>query len=118
METKERLMLKYALGGIVLSTSLHSAALSLGASSGQAIIGRTLDMQVRSDAPLADIESAGCVSAQVQYGDTMLPAGSVSLSVSATEGGALINFEINGDGNVSAWRVGRTPQVDYAEGCG
>ena len=43
METKERLMLKYALGGIVLSTSLHSAALSLGASSGQAIIGRPLE---------------------------------------------------------------------------
>lgn len=35
----------------------------------------------------------------------------------AAEGGALINFEINGDGNVSAWRVGRSPQVDYVEGC-
>ncbi|MGH8087033.1 MAG: hypothetical protein ACREPC_02080 [Stenotrophomonas sp.] len=35
----------------------------------------------------------------------------------ATEGGALINFEINGDGNVTAWRVGQTPQVDYVEGC-
>jgi len=90
METKERLMLKYALGGIVLSTSLHSAALSLGASSGQAIIGRPLDISVASTAPLADIESAGCLLAQVQYGDTMLPAGSVSLSVQATADGALI----------------------------
>lgn len=35
----------------------------------------------------------------------------------ATEGGALVNFEINGDGNVTAWRVGKTPQVDYVEGC-
>lgn len=35
----------------------------------------------------------------------------------ASEGGALINFEINGDGNVTAWRVGKTPQVDYVEGC-
>ncbi|WP_312235903.1 hypothetical protein [Stenotrophomonas sp.] len=35
----------------------------------------------------------------------------------ATEGGALINFEIGGDGNVTAWRVGQTPQVDYVEGC-
>jgi len=34
-----------------------------------------------------------------------------------TEGGALVNFEINGDGNVTAWRVGKTPQVDYVEGC-
>ena len=63
METKERLMLKYALGGIVLSTSLHSAALSLGGSSGQAIIGRPLDISVRSSAPLAEIESAGCLLA-------------------------------------------------------
>lgn len=90
METKERLMLKYALGGIVLSTSLHSAALSLGASSGQAVIGRPLDISVSSTAPLADIESAGCLLAQVQYGDTVLPAGSVSLSVQATADGALI----------------------------
>jgi hypothetical protein len=35
----------------------------------------------------------------------------------ASEGGALVNFEINGDGNVTAWRVGKTPQVDYVEGC-
>lgn len=35
----------------------------------------------------------------------------------AEEGGAIINFEINGDGNVTAWRVGKTPQVDYVEGC-
>lgn len=35
----------------------------------------------------------------------------------AAEGGALVNFEINGDGNVTAWRVGKTPQVDYVEGC-
>ena len=90
METKERLMLKYALGGIVLSTSLHSAALSLGGSSGQAIIGRPLDMSVRSSAPLADIESAGCLQAQVLYGDTVLPAGSVSLSVQGTADGAVI----------------------------
>jgi hypothetical protein len=33
------------------------------------------------------------------------------------EGGALINFEIDGDGKVTAWRVGQTPQVDYVEGC-
>lgn len=95
METKERLMLKYALGGIVLSTSLHSAALSLGGYTGQAIIGRPLDMSVRSNAPLADIESAGCLLAQVQYGDTVLPAGSVSLSVQAAEGGAVIRVRSN-----------------------
>lgn len=33
------------------------------------------------------------------------------------DGGALINFEIDGDGKVTAWRVGQTPQVDYVEGC-
>ena len=83
-------MLKYALGGIVLSTSLHSAALSLGAATGSAIIGSPLDISVRSSAPLADIESAGCLQAQVLYGDTTLPAGSVSLSVQGTADGAVI----------------------------
>ena len=35
----------------------------------------------------------------------------------ATDGGAVVNFEIDGDGKVTAWRVGKTPQVDYVEGC-
>jgi hypothetical protein len=35
----------------------------------------------------------------------------------AAEGAAIVNFEINGDGTVTAWRVGKTPQVDYVEGC-
>lgn len=36
----------------------------------------------------------------------------------AQEGAAIIDFTLGADGKVSAWRVGRTPQVDYAEGCG
>lgn len=36
----------------------------------------------------------------------------------AEEGAAVLNFEIDGDGKVTAWRVGKTPQVDYVEGCG
>ncbi|WP_422505809.1 hypothetical protein [Stenotrophomonas sp. GZD-301] len=35
----------------------------------------------------------------------------------ASEGGALINFEIDGNGTVTDWRVGLPPQVDYVEGC-
>lgn len=35
----------------------------------------------------------------------------------AADGGAVVNFEIDGDGKVTAWRVGKTPQVDYVEGC-
>lgn len=35
----------------------------------------------------------------------------------AADGGAVVNFEIDGDGKVTAWRVGQTPQVDYVEGC-
>ncbi|MBD3828156.1 MULTISPECIES: hypothetical protein [Stenotrophomonas] len=35
----------------------------------------------------------------------------------ATEGGALINFEIDRNGTVTDWRVGLPPQVDYVEGC-
>lgn len=36
----------------------------------------------------------------------------------AQEGGAVIDFALGADGKVGGWRVGRTPQVDYAEGCG
>lgn len=36
----------------------------------------------------------------------------------AQEGAAVIDFALGADGRVSAWRVGKTPQVDYAEGCG
>ncbi|WP_411852439.1 hypothetical protein ACLB90_08155 [Stenotrophomonas sp. LGBM10] len=35
----------------------------------------------------------------------------------ATEGGALVNFEIDRNGIVTDWRVGLPPQVDYVEGC-
>ncbi|MDH2181952.1 hypothetical protein N5J73_23395, partial [Stenotrophomonas sp. GD03654] len=36
----------------------------------------------------------------------------------AQEGDAVIDFALGADGRVGAWRVGKTPQVDYAEGCG
>ncbi|WP_312706928.1 hypothetical protein [Stenotrophomonas sp.] len=36
----------------------------------------------------------------------------------AQEGGAVVDFALGADGKVGGWRVGRTPQVDYAEGCG
>lgn len=36
----------------------------------------------------------------------------------AREGDAVIDFALGADGRVGAWRVGRTPQVDYVEGCG
>ncbi|MDV9040215.1 hypothetical protein [Stenotrophomonas sp. RAC2] len=36
----------------------------------------------------------------------------------AQEGAAVIDFALGADGRVGAWRVGQTPQVDYAEGCG
>ncbi|WP_303637036.1 hypothetical protein [Stenotrophomonas tuberculopleuritidis] len=36
----------------------------------------------------------------------------------AQEGAAIVDFTLGADGKVSTWRVGRTPQVDYAEGCG
>lgn len=34
------------------------------------------------------------------------------------EGQGIIDFALDTDGTVSAWRVGLPPQVDYAEGCG
>lgn len=36
----------------------------------------------------------------------------------AQDGDAVIDFALGADGRVGAWRVGKTPQVDYVEGCG
>ncbi len=36
----------------------------------------------------------------------------------AVEGQAVIDFTVDAEGKVSAWRVGLVPQVDYVEGCG
>lgn len=35
----------------------------------------------------------------------------------ADAGGSALVFEVDADGRVSEWRVGRAPQVDYVEGC-
>lgn len=36
----------------------------------------------------------------------------------AQEGQGIIDFALDADGKVGAWRVGLPPQVDYVEGCG
>lgn len=36
---------------------------------------------------------------------------------SSDESGGVLLFETGADGNVSAWRVGQAPQLDYVEGC-
>jgi hypothetical protein len=35
----------------------------------------------------------------------------------ADDGGSALVFEVDADGRVAGWRVGRAPQVDYVEGC-
>ena len=85
-------MLRYALGGIVLLASTHSAALSLGGHSGQAVIGRALDMLVRSNASMAELESAACLEAQVSYGEVSLPSSAVSIQLQQGNDGALIRI--------------------------
>ncbi len=88
-------MLRYALGGIVLLASTHSAALSLGGHSGQAVIGRALDMQVRSNASMAELEAAACLEARVSYGDVSLPSTAVSIQLQPGPEGALIRVRAN-----------------------
>lgn len=44
--------------------------------------------------------------------------GGANLRVAPLQPGqGVLNFEIDADGTVTAWRVGLTPQVDYVEGC-
>lgn len=73
-------MRQFWLGCILLSTVLSSAAASLGRHSGAAVIGRPLDVKVQVLLAPGEELSALCLSADVRYGETLLPSTVVSLT--------------------------------------
>lgn len=78
---KERLKLKSVAGAVLLLTMGHAWSLSLGGVQGGVIIGRPLDILVQSSIEASDVAAGLCVEAEVTYGDTRLPAGSVTATV-------------------------------------
>lgn len=64
----------------------------------------------------ADIERLHAGRLQVQPHEYVPGGHYLRVTDPAIAGGALV-FETDENGRVTRWRVGRTPQVDYVEGC-
>lgn len=64
----------------------------------------------------ADIERLHAGRVQVQPHEYVPGGHYLRVSDAGIRDGALV-FEVDGTGKVTRWRVGRTPQVDYVEGC-
>lgn len=77
-------MRQFWLGCILLSTALGSAAATLGRQSGAAVIGRPLDVRVQIVLAPGEEMGALCLAADVNYGDTLLPAGVVTVTAQRT----------------------------------
>lgn len=78
---KERTMLKFAVGGALLVTVTQGWALSLGATQGQVIIGRPLDILVQSSVDASEAAAGLCLEAEVLYGDVRVPASAVTTAI-------------------------------------
>ncbi len=81
-------MRQFWLGCILLSTVLGSAAATLGRQSGSAVIGSPLDVRVQIVLAPGEELDALCLGADVNYGDTLLPAGAVTVAAQRTTPGA------------------------------
>ncbi|MDO8906697.1 FimV family protein [Hydrogenophaga sp.] len=106
-------MRQFWLGCILLSTVLSSAAASLGRQSGAAVIGRPLDVRIQVLLAPGEELNALCLSADVRYGDTLLPSTVVSLIPQRTAPDAEASIR------VQAARVIDEPivMVDLRAGC-
>ena len=72
------------VGSILLSTALHSHAITLGRHGGAAVIGRTLDIRVEAMAGPNEDLSASCIRSEVFFGDAQLASGSVRITPQRT----------------------------------
>ncbi|MEY5099841.1 MAG: hypothetical protein RJA36_2560 [Pseudomonadota bacterium] len=74
-------MIKHAIAAALAVIATHSAALSLGGTQGYAIIGRPLDLVVRSSIDSAEAVGGLCLEAELLYGDIRVPASAVSVAI-------------------------------------
>lgn len=65
------------VGSILLSTALHSAAVTLGRQNGAAVIGRPLDVRVEASTGSGEDLAAACVRSEVFYGEGQLASSAV-----------------------------------------
>lgn len=79
-------MLKLAMVSALLVTATQVVAVSLGATQGNVIIGRPLDLLVPSSITASDAASGLCLEAEVLYGDTPVPATAITTGIHQTGG--------------------------------
>lgn len=80
-------MRQFWTGCILLSTALSSSAVTLGRHSGQAIVGRPLDIRLQVIAAPDEDPLSQCIAADVFYGDTQVSSGLVTVTVQRGTGG-------------------------------
>ena len=74
-------MLKLAMGSALLVTATQVVAVSLGATQGNVIIGRPLDLLVQTSITAAEAATGLCVDAEVLYGDIRVAPTAVSTAI-------------------------------------
>ncbi len=74
-------MLKLAVGSALLVTVTQGWALSLGATQGNVIIGRPLDVLVQSSIDASEAAAGLCLEAEVIYGDNRVAASAVTAAI-------------------------------------
>ncbi len=79
-------MFKPALGSTLLLTATQCLALSLGATQGNVIIGRPLDIVVSSNIDAAEAAAGLCLEAEVMYGEMRVPASAITAAVHRLNG--------------------------------
>ena len=70
----------FAVGVVLLATSMGSAALSLGRLQGAAWVGQSLDVQIPAQLDHNDDVQPDCLSADVQYGETLVDSARITVS--------------------------------------
>ncbi len=78
----------YVCGVLMLCTAVGSSALTLGRAQGAIFVGKPLDLRVQLQADTSEELQAACMGAEVIYGETLVDASRVSVSIDAAEGNA------------------------------
>lgn len=74
-------MLKLAMGTALFVTATQVVAVSLGATQGEVIIGRPLDLLVQSNITAAEAASGLCLDADVLFGDTRIAPSAITTAI-------------------------------------
>lgn len=78
----------YVCGLLMLCSAMGSAALTLGRAEGAVFVGKPLDLRVQMQADTGEELQAGCMGAEVFYGETLVDPSRVTVSIDGANGNA------------------------------